>query len=292
MDIICWWSGGITSAVACKLALEIYGLDRCRFIMIDTRNEDPDTYRFKKDCEAWYNKDIEVIDGFGDKYKTIQDVWRKHNSLNTANGAICSSELKRNTREKWEKNNTFSHQIFGFEFNSPEFKRSLSLSLNHPNTKPLFPLLMYGWDKEKCLNYIQGSGIEVPRMYRLGFKNNNCFQTGCPQGGIGYFQKLFHEHNDKYMAMSRMEHELTDSKGSPVTCLKDQGKESIEMAKKLGLKRKYMPLFLMAHPDYPEYKTVMDKKSQKVEPLMECNGLCGINELSPKNPTAGELNDE
>lgn len=24
-DIICWWSGGITSAVACKLAVNLYG---------------------------------------------------------------------------------------------------------------------------------------------------------------------------------------------------------------------------------------------------------------------------
>jgi hypothetical protein len=24
-DIIAWWSGGITSAVACKLAIDLYG---------------------------------------------------------------------------------------------------------------------------------------------------------------------------------------------------------------------------------------------------------------------------
>ena len=49
-DIICWWSGGIASAVACKLSIDIYGIDRCRFIMIDTANEDLDTYRFRDDC--------------------------------------------------------------------------------------------------------------------------------------------------------------------------------------------------------------------------------------------------
>ena len=25
--IVCWWSGGITSAVACQKAIELYGLD-------------------------------------------------------------------------------------------------------------------------------------------------------------------------------------------------------------------------------------------------------------------------
>jgi hypothetical protein len=27
-DIIYWWSGGVTSAVACKVAIDIYGIDR------------------------------------------------------------------------------------------------------------------------------------------------------------------------------------------------------------------------------------------------------------------------
>jgi hypothetical protein len=281
MKIICWWSGGITSAVACKLAIERYGVENCEAIMIDTRNEDEDTYRFKKDCEAYYGLEIQTIDSFGDKYDCIQDVWRKHLSLNTANGAICSSELKRNAREKWEKENTYDHQIFGFEFDSKEFKRALGLKLNHPQTKPLFPLLMEGMDKEDCIRFIQDAGIVVPRMYKLGFKNNNCFQTGCIQGGIGYFQKLNRDFPEKYNAMAALEHELTDKKGSPVTCLKDQSKESMALAKSLGLTRKYMPLFLTKHKDYPEYGTVLEKMDMKVQPLMECNGLCGVNDLIP-----------
>ena len=48
--VICWWSGGITSAVACKLAIDLYGKENCRVIMLDTKNEHEDTYRFKDDC--------------------------------------------------------------------------------------------------------------------------------------------------------------------------------------------------------------------------------------------------
>ena len=36
-DIVCWWSGGVTSAVACKIAIDLYGLENCRFIFIDTK---------------------------------------------------------------------------------------------------------------------------------------------------------------------------------------------------------------------------------------------------------------
>ena len=56
--IICWWSGGVTSAVACKKAIEMYGLENCRMILLDTKNEHEDTYRFLKDCEKWYGKEI------------------------------------------------------------------------------------------------------------------------------------------------------------------------------------------------------------------------------------------
>lgn len=278
-DIICWWSGGITSAVACKIAIDIYGSDRCRVILIDTRNEDDDTYRFLLDCEAWYGIEIERIDSFGGKYECIQDVWRKHLSLNTANGAVCSSELKRKTREDWQKENEYKYQVFGFEHDTKEFKRSLSLKLNHPKTKPIFPLLMMGLDKLDCIEVFNKANIEIPRMYKLGFSNNNCFQTGCIQGGISYFQKLYREHREKYDTMADLEHELTDKKGSPVTCLKDQSKESIETAKTMDYSRKYMPLFLKAHADYPECKTVLEKKGRTIEPLADCNGLCGVNDL-------------
>ena len=112
-EIICWWSGGITSAVACKISIDLYGLNSCRIIFIDTLNEDEDTYRFKKDCEKWYGKEIETIKS--DKHKSIQDVWRKSNSLNVATGAKCSSELKKVVREKWQKTNKWKYQVFGFD---------------------------------------------------------------------------------------------------------------------------------------------------------------------------------
>ena len=71
--VIAWWSGGITSAVTCKICIDIYGVDNVRVIFIDTFNEDEDTYRFKTDCEKWYGKEIETITriGKGKKYEYI-----------------------------------------------------------------------------------------------------------------------------------------------------------------------------------------------------------------------------
>ena len=273
--IIAWWSGGITSAVTCKLCIDLFGLENVRFIFIDTFNEDQDTYRFKKDCEQWFGKEIETITGIGEKYKSIQDVWIKHKSLNVANGAVCSGELKKQVRIKWQKNNEFKHQAFGFELD--EFKRAKSMTLNNPDSKAIYPLLLFGYSKKDCINIVEKAGLEVPKMYKLGFLNNNCFNTGCVQGGIGYWQKMKRDFPIKFDAMAEMEHKLTELKGMPVTMLKDQSLNG-------GL------VFLKPNNKYPEIKDISKMKGREPEPLFECNGFCGINDLEDRKQSENDIN--
>lgn len=278
--IICWWSGGVTSAVACKLAINLYGVENCRVIFIDTKNEDEDTYRFLQDCEKWYGKKIETITGVSGKYSSIEDVWLKYNSLNAATGAICSTELKRSVRERWQKVNEWTHQVFGFDIS--EAKRAKSMKMNYEKTNPIFPLLMYGYSKKQCIDQVADAGIEIPRMYKLGFHNNNCFKSGCVQGGIGYWQKMRDDFPEKFNRMAEMEHKLTNRKGKPVTMLKDQS----ATAKAEGATL----VFLKPHPDYPHLKDISMMKGRPPKPLVECNGFCGINDLSERNPTEKEIN--
>lgn len=302
--IILWWSGGITSAVACKVALELFGdKNDCRVVMIDTMNEDSDTYRFKKDCEIWYGKEIESITcissgmntpGYtfvdvGKEYGSIQDVWIKHRSLNVATGAICSTKLKRRVREEYQETVSFDHQVFGYEFDKKECNRALSLSKNHPKAKGIYPLLMVGYNKEDCINIVKQAGIEIPRMYKLGFRNNNCFGTGCVQGGIGYWQKMKVDFPDKFDAMADMEHRLTDMRGEPVTMLKDQGNEASQAVADTNERWRRL-VFLKKHKDYPELKCIDDMKQMDVAPLVDCNGFCGTNDLNAKTKTDQEIN--
>lgn len=279
---ICWWSGGITSAVACKLAIDMLGIDNCEIVMIDTKNEHPDTYRFKEDCEKWYGKGIQTITEVGGKYESIQDVWMHHKSLNVASGAICSTMLKRRVREKYQKTVEYDYQVFGFEFEKKEFNRANSLKMNHPKAKAIYPLLMFGYDKDRCIKLVQEAGIEIPIMYKMGFRNNNCFGTGCVQGGIGYWQKMKRDFPDKFDAMADMEWKLTEMKGEPVTMLKDQGKDAKSSGNVL--------VFLKKHPDYPNLKSLDEIEGREVEPLFECNGFCGTNDLNERTTTEHEIN--
>ena len=49
--VIAWWSGGVTSAVTCKICTDWFGAENVRIVFIDTNNEDDDTYRFMKECQ-------------------------------------------------------------------------------------------------------------------------------------------------------------------------------------------------------------------------------------------------
>lgn len=276
-DIIGWWSGGIASAVACKIAIDLFGKDRVRLLFIDTKNEDDDTYRFKRDCERWYGLPIETLTN--PKYADIREVWRKFKSLNVATGAICSTELKRAVREMWEEENKgqYSYQTHGFDIGEPE--RALAMALNYPNSNPIFPLLLHGISKNRAARIIIENGIYLPRAYRAGYRNNNCYKTGCVRGGIGYWQKRKREFPEATAEMGAIEHELTNAKGKPVTMLRlRRGKERY-------------PLFLYPHPDYPDLPCIDDVEGRPVKPLNDCNGYCAVGDLSRRSETEDEIND-
>lgn len=201
--------------------------------------------------------------------------------MNFAHGAICSAVLKRETRVKWQAENNYAFQIFGFDIT--ETKRARAFTMNYASTNPIYPLLFTGYTKQDCLRIVKKAGIIIPRVYEYGFNNNNCFKTGCVQGGIGYWQKIQRDFPGKFARMAAEEHRLTDLKGSPVTMLKDQSKAAKASGNQL--------VFLKPHPDYPELKDLSMMTGREPKPLMDCNGFCGTNDLE-RNPTEEEINFE
>lgn len=258
--VIAWWSGGGDSAITCWLCLQWFGKENVRVVFIDTKNEDDDTYRFKKDCEKWWGVSIETISS--NKWDNIEEVWESYLSLNVATGAICSTELKRKVRQDFQLRNSFSYQAFGYDVN--EADRAIAMRDHYPDSKPIFPLFIELVDKKKSLKILQKAGVEPPDSYKLGYSNNNCLKTGCVKGGIGYWQKYRVDFPESFDRMAAREHYYTNQKGQPVTICKDQSKNG-------GL------VFLKPHPDYPEMKDLSMMKGRAPEILMECNGFCNVN---------------
>lgn len=266
--VIAWWSGGADSAIVCWLCILWFGKENVRVVFIDTKNENTDTYRFKIDCEKAWGITIETITS--KKWDSIWDIWRHYISLNVATGAICSTELKRIVRQDFQNKNSFSYQAFGYDVD--EIERAEGMKNNYPDSCPIFPLIYELIRKGKSIKMLQKQGIEPPLSYKMGYSNNNCLETGCVKGGIGYWQKYKIDFTDKFFVMAYFEQELSELKGEPVTICKDQSK-----AAKARNGGKAELVFLIHNPKFPHIKDISMMKGRMPEPLMECNGFCNNN---------------
>jgi hypothetical protein len=207
MKKIGWFSCGVTSAVACKLALDKYGKDNVElyYMVIDSAHKDNE--RFIDDCEKWYGK--EIIRRRSPKYLDQFDVIKKTKYINGPSGARCTLELKKNVRYAIEKEIDYDGQIFGFEFSKKEVNRAIRFAQQYPQAKPIYPLIDRKMTKQQCAELLLMNGIELPEMYKLGFHNNNCI--GCVKGGKGYWNHVRKHFPDTFDRMSELEQSIGNS---------------------------------------------------------------------------------
>lgn len=100
--VVVWFSCGVASAVAAKLAIEKYGGDRCAIVYCDMRlDEHPDNARFLDDVSTWIGKQIELIKS--EKYDSIGDVFRTTRYMSGPSGARCTVEMKKIPRFNFQK---------------------------------------------------------------------------------------------------------------------------------------------------------------------------------------------
>ena len=216
MKYIGWFSCGTTSAVACKLALDMYGKDNVDLWYIETGASHPDNKRFIGDCEKWYEKEIKVAQN--KKFSCPLDVAKKE-LFNTPYGAPCTKYLKKEVRQKQIMplyDGQEVYHVLGFEYTLHEVNRALRWK-EQQTKSVVFPLIEKHLDKQKCLLILKAEGIEVPAMYKLGYHNNNCI--GCFKGGMGYWNKIRKDFPSVFESVSKVEQETGH------TCLKKDGKQ-------------------------------------------------------------------
>lgn len=108
---IAWFSCGVTSAVATKLAIAKF--ETIRIIYIDTGGEHSDSIRFLHDCEKWIDHEVEIWKS--DKFSDPFDVFESKRFLNSPYGAPCTYELKKKVRWRIEDEiKLWQAQIFWF----------------------------------------------------------------------------------------------------------------------------------------------------------------------------------
>ena len=191
--IAVWFSCGAASAVAAQKTIELYG-DICTIRIINNpiKEEHEDNQRFLKDVEKWLSVDIEIA--VNPKYPDAScvDVWDKRQYMSGVGGAPCTFELKKKARQEWEKNNHHDWLVLGFT--AEEKKRHERFALNERSN--ILPILIdANITKGECYQIIQGAGIELPEIYKLGYPNANCI--GCVKAtGITYWNHVRRVHPD------------------------------------------------------------------------------------------------
>lgn len=194
------FSCGDASAIAAKEAIADYG-DRCSVYYCDTfAFEHPDNRRFFAEVQEWLGRPIEVLRS--EDYTDIFDVFEKTRWLVGVGGARCTTELKKMVR--------ITHQLpddlHVFGFTSEEGHRVDRFNRENPDLQADMILHRKGITKAMCHQRIREAGIELPAMYRLGYKNNNCI--GCVKGQSGYWNKIRVDFPEAFARMASMERKL------------------------------------------------------------------------------------
>jgi hypothetical protein len=199
--VLAWFSCGDASAVAAKLAVDKYG-DRCEVLYCDTfAYEHPDNRRFFADVQRWLGREIKVLRS--EKYRDIYDVFERTRWLIGVGGARCTTELKKNVRKAYQE----VDDIHVFGFTADEEKRVTRFRAENPELYAEFPLIEAKLTKAACHQIVRDvAGIELPAMYRLGYKNNNCI--GCVKGQQGYWNKIRRDFPEAFDRMAKMERSL------------------------------------------------------------------------------------
>jgi hypothetical protein len=197
--VVCWWSAGAASAVAAWVTLK--SNPDALVVYCDTSStEHTDNARFLADCERWYGKPIQKIRS--DKYVDTWDVYERTGWLIGVAGARCTTELKKLVRRRFQQPDDV--QIFGFA--AGENERAERFVANNPEANARFPLIERGLTHADCLALLREAHIEIPAMYRLGYRNNNCI--GCVKGGAGYWNKIRADFPATFDRMAKLERKL------------------------------------------------------------------------------------
>lgn len=215
------FSGGLGSWRTAKLVAAEHGTDNLVLLFADTLMEDPDLYRFLHEAAANVGGRLEVVVEGRTPWEVFHDV----RFLGNSRVDPCSRVLKREVLRKWlEENTDPARTTIYLGIGHDEAHRFENAATNHAPwavRAPLcedqsIPLSIHAARQE-----LDAAGIELPRLYRLGFAHNNCGGF-CVKGGHASFKKLLEELPDVYARHEAAEEDFRAFIGKDVAVMRDR----------------------------------------------------------------------
>ena len=217
MKHIVLFSGGMGSFFTAKILLE-RGIPKEDIILLftDTKIEDEDLYRFMEDTSKYLG--IPITD-FSDG-RDIWQVFRDKKFLGNTLVDSCSELLKRKMSRRFIKLYRPAKTIIYLGFDWTEmnrFEKAQKAWLPYKIECPLCekPYL----DKEDMKKILNEIGIEVPRLYKMGFQHNNC-GGGCVKAGIGHFTHLLDVFPERFALWEKNEQDMREYINKDVSILR------------------------------------------------------------------------
>lgn len=202
--VVVWFSAGVTSAIAAKIAADTYGGRLpVHLVNCDTGSEHEDNLRFMHDVSAWLGIPLEIIRN--ERYTDTFSVYDETGFFKNEYGAKCTVELKKVPRRRYE-NLATDLQVFGFD--ADEEGRAATFSENNPEVRVWYPLVQRGITKSMARQILFDAGIAEPITYAMGFRNANCLKRGCVKGGMGYWNHIRRVLPEVFANMAAKEREI------------------------------------------------------------------------------------
>lgn len=199
--IVCWFSHGAPSAVAAKMTIARKLNAEVVVASTSIPSEHPDNARFGSEVSEWLGRPIVYVSS--DRYADTWDVWEQRRWISGPRGALCTTELKKMVRHKFQRVDDV--QVFGYTVE--ERKRVEWFRANNPEVNLAVPLIDAGLTKADCKAIVQRAGIRLPVMYDLGFRNNNCIP--CAKAtSPSYWNRIRLHFPDRFDRMARLSREL------------------------------------------------------------------------------------
>lgn len=198
--VVSWFSCGAASAVATKLAIEKYG--KILIYYTDPGQEHEDSKRFLSECEAWFGQRIRTLKNR--EYRDAMHVCETVRYLSSQQGAPCTSMMKKIPAGRvW---NLGDIEIFGYT--ADELNRLELWKRENDERIIECPLIDHGITKDQCFDMLLAAGIELPMMYRLGFRNNNCIGCVKARDSVDYWKRVRKHFPVQFERVAKLEKDI------------------------------------------------------------------------------------
>lgn len=255
--------------------------DEIHFVFADTKMEDEDLYRFLRETKG-KDKKFAKRRGLKPVFHTLADgrdpwgVFFDVKYLGNTRIDPCSKVLKRDAiRAFLEENFDPADTICYIGIDWSEEHRFHKAKPYWEPFEVRAPLTDRRWliDKDGIHRILESEGVEIPRLYKLGFAHNNCGGF-CVKGGHGNFKLLLEQLPDRYAwheAKEREFNRLYRQSKAPVTILRDRSRKVIML--RLGLTEEDVevietPRLLPSGRNHPTKKYIVKRTGEELPSQM------------------------